>query len=61
MTDTEIPMMDVDVPRDVAQEAVAMADRQNIAVEDALARLTHFDYPTDVLRQPGPSADCSGP
>lgn len=44
--------MDVDVPRDVAQEAIAMADHHNVAMENALAGLTHFD-PTATVAPAG--------
>lgn len=50
MYDTEnVPVIDVDVPREVAEYAARMADEHNIAIEDALARLTAYDYPPDVL------------
>lgn len=61
MTPDDPPMIDVDVPREVAREAVGVADRQNVAIEDALARLTAWDYPGDVLKEsPERSEDCSG-
>lgn len=47
---TDAPeIVTVEVPPDVAREAARMADEQNVAVEDALARLTAFDYPADVV------------
>lgn len=50
-TDDEqtVPIINVEVPRDTAEQAARMADDYRIAIEDALARLTAFDYPTDVL------------
>lgn len=42
-SDTEdIPLIDVDVPREVALEAADIADRDNVAIEDALRRLTVY-------------------
>lgn len=48
--DTEsLPIIEVDVARETAHEAARLADEHGIAIEDALARLTAFDYPEDVL------------
>lgn len=53
--------IDVDVPREVAREAARMADEHDIAIEDALARLTMFYYPTDVVTKPlGTAGNPSG-
>lgn len=58
----EPPLMTVDVPRDVAREAARMADEHDISMEDALARLTAFDYPTDVTTNAErTTSGCSGP
>lgn len=45
------PMLDVDVPPEVAQAAAELADRENLAIEDALARLTAWNYPPEVVRE----------
>lgn len=41
----DFPLIEVEVPRDTAQEAARMANKQDLALEDAIARLTVFDYP----------------
>lgn len=58
---TDTRFLHVDVPPDVAREAADIADRENIAIEDALVRLTYYDYPPHVVREAGVAADCSGP
>ncbi len=58
---TDTRFLHVDVPPDVAREAAKIADRENIAIEDALVRLTYYDYPPHVVREAGVAADCSGP
>lgn len=55
------PLLHVDVPPDVARKAAELADRHDVAIEDALARLTHFDYPADAVPKPGTATNCSGP
>lgn len=49
------PLIHVDVSRDTTRKAAKMADEYGIAIEDALTRLTAFDYPTDVLCKPAGS------
>lgn len=44
---SELPLVDVDVPRAVAREAAEMADRDNLAIEDALQRLTVYHRKTE--------------
>lgn len=50
---TEI--VDVDIPPDVAEKAVELADRENLAIEDALEELVNvvpgWDYPTEIANQ----------
>lgn len=41
------PMLDVDVPPETAREAAHVADRENIAIEDALQRLTVYYRETE--------------
>lgn len=43
------PLIHVDVSRETARKAARLADEYGIAMEDALVRLTVFDYPTDVV------------
>lgn len=55
------PLIHVDVSRDIARKAVRLADECGIAIEDALVRLTVFDYPADVLDQSaGDTHSCAG-
>lgn len=56
------PLISVEVSEETAREAARLADEEELAIEDALARLTTFDYPTDVVSEVG-SADhaCNGP
>lgn len=50
-TDAEhVELLDVEVPPDIARHAARMADEYDLAMEDALARLVAFDYPTDANR-----------
>lgn len=44
---SELPLVDVDVPREVAREAAEIADRENLAIEDALQRLTVYHRKTE--------------
>jgi hypothetical protein len=53
------PLINVDVSRDTTRKAARLADDCGIAIEDALARLTVFDYPTDVLCEPAGSTQSS--
>lgn len=41
------PMLDVDVPPETAREAARIADRESIAIEDALQRLTVYYRETE--------------
>lgn len=43
------PLIDVDVSRETTRKAARLADECGIALEDALARLTAYDYPVDVV------------
>lgn len=55
------PLLHVEVPPDVAREPAELADRRNVAIEDALARLAYFDYPADAVPKPGTATGSSGP
>lgn len=54
------PLINVEVSRETARKAARLADESNIALEDALARLTAYDYPTDALPTPAGKACSSG-
>lgn len=56
------PIIRVDVSRETARKAARLADEYGIAVEDALVRLTAFDYPVDVVSAPADDThSCNGP
>lgn len=51
------PIIHVDVSRETVQKAVRVADEYGIALEDALARLTAYNFPADALSEPEEDSD----
>lgn len=52
------PVIHVDVSRENVQTALRVADEYGIALEDALVRLTAFNFPLDALD--GTAGDTEG-
>lgn len=48
-------LVSVDVPPDVTEKAVELADRENLAIGDAIDRLVdvvpEWDYPTEIVER----------
>lgn len=52
------PVIYVNVSRENVQTALRVADEYGIALEDALVRLTAFDFPLDALDDAADDAEC---
>lgn len=57
-----VPLIHVDVSRETVQKAARLADEYEIALADALMRLTAFNFPADALDgSAGETEDNCGP